>query len=74
MGECEAIIVKRFGVVIPMRKHYINAVLLPFTILFLRMQAVLHVSKSATQEIINEFHEIGILAGELSKNTVEAVS
>lgn len=30
-------------------------------------------SKSATQEIIKQFDEIGILAGELSKNTVEAV-
>ena len=37
------------------------------------MHAILHVSKSATQEIINELNEICVLAGELSKNTVEAV-
>ncbi|KAL6458608.1 hypothetical protein MHYP_G00320800, partial [Metynnis hypsauchen] len=41
--------------------------------LLLRMQAVLHVSKSATQEIVNELHEIGILAGELSKKTAENI-
>lgn len=37
------------------------------------MQAILHVSKSATQEIVDRFHEIGILAGELSKTPVEEV-
>ena len=41
--------------------------------LLLRMQAILHVSKSATQEIMNELNEISVLAGECSKNTVEAV-
>ena len=41
--------------------------------LLLRMQAILHVSKSATQEIMNELTEISVLAGECSKNTVEAV-
>ena len=32
MGECEAIIVKRFGEVIPLRKRYINAVHLPLPV------------------------------------------
>lgn len=41
--------------------------------LLLRVQAILHVSKAATQEIVDGFHEIGILAGELSKSTVEEV-
>ena len=34
-------------------------------LLLLRMQAVLHVSKLATQEIVSEFHDIGLLISEL---------
>lgn len=39
--------------------------------LLLRMQAVLHVSKLATQEIVSEFYEIGVLIGDLNKYTVK---
>ena len=41
--------------------------------LLLRMQAVLHVSKFATQEIVSEFHDIGVLIGELNEYTVKKV-
>lgn len=41
--------------------------------LLLRMQAVLHVSKLATQEIVSEFYEIGVLIGDLNKHTVKKV-
>lgn len=37
------------------------------------MQTVLHVSKSATQEIVSEFHDIGVLIGELNKYTLKKV-
>lgn len=39
--------------------------------LLLQMQAVLHVFKLATQEIVSEFYEIGVLIGELNKYTVK---
>lgn len=39
--------------------------------LLLRMQAILHVSKLATQEIVDEFYEIGVLIGDLNKYTVK---
>ncbi|XP_034546085.1 uncharacterized protein LOC117817472 isoform X1 [Notolabrus celidotus] len=41
--------------------------------LLLRMQAVLHVSKLATQEIVSEFYEIGVLIGHLNEHTVKNV-
>ncbi|XP_031418504.1 uncharacterized protein LOC116219363 [Clupea harengus] len=41
--------------------------------LFLRMQTLLHVSKTATQEIIDEFYEVSVLTGELSKKSIEQV-
>lgn len=41
--------------------------------LFLRMQAILHISKSATQEIVNELYEIGVLAGEFTNRSIENV-
>lgn len=41
--------------------------------LLLRMQAVLHVSKLATQEIVSEFYDIGVLIGELNEYTVKKV-
>ena len=37
------------------------------------MQAVLHVSKLATQEIVCEFYDIGVLIGELNEYTVNRV-
>lgn len=37
------------------------------------MQAVLHVSKFATQEIVSEFHDIGVLICELNEYTVKKV-
>lgn len=37
------------------------------------MQTILHVSKSATQEIVNELYEIGVLAGEFTSRSVENV-
>lgn len=40
-------------------------------LLLLRMQAVLHISKSATQEIVDELYDIGVLTGELSKNSIK---
>lgn len=42
-------------------------------LLLLRMQAVLHVSKLATQEIVSEFYDIGVLIGELNEYTVKKV-
>lgn len=41
--------------------------------LFLRMQIILHVSKTATQGIVNELYEIGVLAGEFSSQSIENV-
>lgn len=41
--------------------------------LLLRMQAVLHVSKLAIQEIVSEFHDIGVLIGKLNEYTVKQV-
>lgn len=41
--------------------------------LFLRMQTILHVSKSATQEIVNELYEISVLAGEFTNRSIEKV-
>lgn len=41
--------------------------------LLLRMQTILHVSKSATQEIVNELYEIGVLAGEFTNRSIEGV-
>lgn len=40
-------------------------------LLLLRMQAILHISKSATQEIVDELYDIGVLTGELSKNSIK---
>lgn len=39
--------------------------------LFLRMQTLLHVSKSATQEIIDGFYEVSVLTGEQSKKSIQ---
>lgn len=41
--------------------------------LFLHMQTVLHVSKSATQEIVESLYTIGTLAGESAKELIEKV-
>lgn len=41
--------------------------------LFLRMQTLLHVSKSATQEIIDGFYEVSVLTGELIKKLMEQI-
>ncbi|XP_026116308.1 uncharacterized protein LOC113094884 [Carassius auratus] len=41
--------------------------------LLLRMQTILHVSKSATQEIVNELYEIGVFAGEFTSRSIERV-
>ena len=41
--------------------------------LLLRMQAVLHVPKLATQEIVGEFYDIGVVIGELNEYTVKKV-
>lgn len=41
--------------------------------LFLRMQTILHVSKAATQEIVHELYEIGVLAGEFTNRSIEKV-
>lgn len=41
--------------------------------LFLRMQTILHVSKSATQEIVDELNEIGSLVGVCTKRSSEKV-
>ncbi|XP_051804668.1 uncharacterized protein LOC110969740 [Acanthochromis polyacanthus] len=41
--------------------------------LLLRMQAVLHVSRLAIQEIVNEFYDIGIFIDELNKSTFKKV-
>lgn len=35
------------------------------------MQTILHVSKSATQETVDELYEIGTLAGESTKKSIE---
>ena len=37
------------------------------------MQTILHVSKSATQEKVNELYEIGVLAGEFTNKSIERV-
>ena len=42
--------------------------------LFLRLHTVLHVSKTAVQQIVTEFRDIGVLVGELNKNTLDKVS
>ncbi len=41
--------------------------------LLLQMQAVLYVSKLATQEIVSEFHDIDVLIGELNEYAVKKV-
>lgn len=41
--------------------------------LFLRMQTVLHVSKSAIQEIVEELYQISLLAQDSSKRSVRSV-
>lgn len=41
--------------------------------IFLQMQTLLHVSKSATQEIIDGFYEVSVLTGELSKKLIEQI-
>lgn len=41
--------------------------------LFLHMQQILHVSKSATQEIDESLYDIGTLAGECTKKSIENV-
>lgn len=41
--------------------------------LFLRMHTILHVSRSATQEIVESLHDIGTLAGESPKKAIENV-
>lgn len=37
------------------------------------MQTLLHVSKSATQEIIDGFYEVSVLTGELCKKLIEQI-
>lgn len=41
--------------------------------LILRMQAILHVSKFATEEILKEFYDISLIIGELTECTVKRV-
>lgn len=50
-----------------------ESVKLKLASLFLRMQTLLHVSKSATQDIVDELYEIGTLAGECTKTSIENV-
>lgn len=41
--------------------------------LLLRIEAVLHISKLATQEKASEFYEMGVLIGDLNRYTVKYV-
>lgn len=41
--------------------------------LFLRLQAVLHVSKSAIQEIVDDLFKIGTCAGQITRESIENV-
>ncbi len=41
--------------------------------LFLRLQAVLHVSKSAIQEIVDDLFDIGKCAGQITRESIENV-